>query len=81
MVVSGLAHLPTTLYADHEGRISFDVRLEARHVLEQYTAAERAAQAAEPRYFATRNIVFSRSLRCNGDSDIPELDRPSGLRD
>jgi S-formylglutathione hydrolase FrmB len=61
VVVSGLAHLPATLYADHEGRISFDVRLEAPHVLEQFTAAERAAQAAEPGYFATRNVVFSRS--------------------
>lgn len=61
VVVSGLAHLPITLYADRDGRISFDVRLEARHGLEQYTAAERAVAAAEPRYFATRNLVFSRS--------------------
>jgi S-formylglutathione hydrolase FrmB len=81
VVVGGLAHLPTTLYADHEGRISFDVMLEAPHALEQFTAVEQAAEAANPRYFATRNVVFLRSLRCNGDSDIPELDRPSGLRD
>jgi hypothetical protein len=81
VVVSGLADRPTTLYADDAGRISFDVMLEAPHVLEQFTAAERAAEAAEPRYFATRNVVFSRSLRCNGDSDHPELHRPSGDRD
>lgn len=81
VVVTGLAYLPTTLYADHEGRISFDVRLEAPHALEQFTAAEQAAAAGRPRYFATRDVAFSRSLRCNGDSDIPELDRPSGLRD
>jgi S-formylglutathione hydrolase FrmB len=67
VVVSGLAHLPTTLYADDAGRISFDVMLKAPHVLEQYTAAERAAAAAEPRYFTTTSVVFSRSLRCNGD--------------
>jgi hypothetical protein len=81
VVVSGLGAVPTTLHADDAGRISFDVMLEAPHVLEQYTAAEQAAAAAEPGYFATRNIAFSRSRRCDGDSDICELRPPSGLRD
>lgn len=81
VVVTGLADRPTTLHADDAGRIAFDVRLAAPHVLEQYTAAERAAEAADPRYFATRNVVFSRSLRCDGDSDLPELHWTSGLRD
>jgi hypothetical protein len=74
VVVTGLGASPVTLHADGAGRISFDVRLEAPHALEQYTAAEQAAAAAAPRYFATRKIAFSRSLRCEGDSDIP--DRP-----
>jgi hypothetical protein len=70
VIVTGIASLPTTLHADDAGRISFDVMLGAPHVLEQYTAAGQAAAAADPRYFVTRNVVFSRSLRCN--SDMPE---------
>ncbi len=69
VVVSGLGDQPTTLYADEAGRILFDVTLKTPHPLEQYTAAELAAQAADPHYFATKNIVFSRSLKCKGDSD------------
>lgn len=81
VVVSGLTHVPTTHYADDAGRISFDVMLQAPHSIEQYTAAQQAAAAAESHYFATRNVVFSRSLRCNADSDLPELHRTSGLRE
>jgi S-formylglutathione hydrolase FrmB len=67
VVVSGLAGSPTTLYADDAGRISFEVMLGAPHLLEQYTDAEQAAAAAQPRYFATRNVALSRSFRCDGD--------------
>jgi hypothetical protein len=67
VVVSGLAGSPTTLYADDAGRISFEVMLGAPHQHEQYTDAEQAAAAAQPRYFATRNVALSRSFRCDGD--------------
>lgn len=63
VVVSGLGDQPITLHADDAGRIFFDVTLEAPHALEEYTAAERSAEAADPRYFATRSVVFSRSPR------------------
>jgi S-formylglutathione hydrolase FrmB len=69
VVVSGLGHLPVTVHADGAGRISFDARLDAPHSLEQYTAAEHAAAAAEPHYFATRHVHFSRSPRYDSDSD------------
>jgi S-formylglutathione hydrolase FrmB len=69
VVVSGLDGQPKTLHADDAGRIFFEVTLEAPHALEQYTAAELAAAAADPHYFATRYVGFSRSFRCNGDSD------------
>jgi S-formylglutathione hydrolase FrmB len=69
VVVSGPGDRPMTLQADGAGRISFEVMLKAPHVLEQYTAAERAASATQPRYFATRHVEFARSPRCNSDSD------------
>jgi S-formylglutathione hydrolase FrmB len=67
VVVSGLGGPPRTLHADDAGRISFDVTIKAPHRLEQYTSAARAAEAADPHYFATRNVVFSRSFSCDGD--------------
>jgi S-formylglutathione hydrolase FrmB len=67
VIVSGLGGQPTTLHADGAGRISFDVALEAPHLLEAYTAAGLAAAAADPHYFATRDVVFSRSSRGDGD--------------
>jgi S-formylglutathione hydrolase FrmB len=67
VVVSGLGDLPTTLHADAAGRLSFEVMLGAPHLLEQYTAAGQAAAAAQSRYFATRDIAFSRSPGCSGD--------------
>ena len=69
VVVTGLGDWPRTLYADDAGRISFEVVLGAPHSLEQYTPAQWAAEAADPRYFATRSIAFSRSAPCHGDSD------------
>lgn len=62
VVVSGLSDQPTTLYADGAGRLLFDVMLKAGHALEEYTAAELAAAAVDPHYFATKNVVFSRSV-------------------
>jgi len=69
VVVSGLGGRPRALHADGTGRISFDVTLAAPHPLEQFTTAERAAEAADPHYFATRTVMFSRSFRGNRDSD------------
>jgi S-formylglutathione hydrolase FrmB len=63
VVVSGLGDQPITLHADEHGRISFNATLEAPHSLEEYTAAEQSAEAADPHYFATRSVVFSRSTR------------------
>jgi S-formylglutathione hydrolase FrmB len=63
VVVSGLGGPPRALHADAAGRLAFDVTLGAPHSLEQYTAAELAAEAADPHYFATRSVVFSRSFR------------------
>lgn len=36
----------------------FTVDLGAAHGLEQYTAAEQAVEAADPRYFTTRDVSF-----------------------
>lgn len=60
VVVSGLGDQPATLYADDAGRIFFDVMIKAPHQLEEYTAAEQPP-AADPQYFATKSVVFSRS--------------------
>jgi len=60
VVVSGLGGQPQELHADDAGRIVFDVTLKAPHPLEAYTAAGLAAEAADPHYFATKNVVFSR---------------------
>jgi S-formylglutathione hydrolase FrmB len=68
VVVSGLGGQPRTLRADSAGRISFDVTLKAPHLFEQFTAPELAAEAADPHYFATRNVVFSRPFRGDGGS-------------
>lgn len=59
VVVSGLSDGPTILHADDAGRLSFEVMLGAPHRFEQFTAAAEA----HPRYFSTRGLVFSRSLR------------------
>ena len=69
VAVSGLGGQATALRADDAGRISFDVTLEAPHPLEQFTAAEAAVEAADPHYFATRSVVFSRSSGCSDDGD------------
>ena len=69
VVVSGLGGEPQALHADDAGRITFDVTLEAPHPIEQYTAAELAVAAADPHYFATRSVGFSRSFRGDRDSD------------
>jgi hypothetical protein len=69
VVVSGLGGQPRELQADDAGRIFFDVTLEAPHLLEAYTPAWMAAAAADPHYFVTRNVGFSRSSRGDGGTD------------
>jgi S-formylglutathione hydrolase FrmB len=44
--------------ADDSGRLAVTVDLGPAHSLEQGTAAELAAEAADPSYFATRNVSF-----------------------
>jgi S-formylglutathione hydrolase FrmB len=69
VVVSGLGGQPTPLQADAAGRISFDVTLDAPHRFEQYTAIQLAAEASNHRYFATKDVAFSRSSGDDGDGD------------
>jgi hypothetical protein len=46
--------------ANGAGQITFIVDLGAPHTLQQYTAAERVAEAS-PSYFHTQTITFTRA--------------------
>jgi hypothetical protein len=59
VIVGGAAAMPQAVQADDDGRIAFGVDLGPAHTLEEYTAAEQAAAAANPGYFVTRDVCFT----------------------
>jgi diacylglycerol O-acyltransferase/trehalose O-mycolyltransferase len=69
VAVAGAGSAPQTVRADDAGRIAFGVDLGPAHTLEEYTAGEQAAAAANPAYFVTRTVSFTPL----GDSDAREL--------
>ena len=69
VTVNGLGPDPQVLVADDDGRLTFSVVLEAPHSLEEYTAEELAAQAADPGYFATKAVTFGHDHDDCGDDD------------
>ena len=59
VLVSGAGSLPLVVRADDRGRIAFPVDLGPAHSLEEGTAAEQAAAAADPGYFTNRDVRFT----------------------
>jgi diacylglycerol O-acyltransferase/trehalose O-mycolyltransferase len=58
VLVEGAGRAAYVIRADDAGRIAFAVNLGVAHSLEEGTAAEQAADAADPRYFTTRDVRF-----------------------
>lgn len=62
--------------ADSQGRISFQLDLGGAHQLQQYTAAQRAAEAAAAgNYFTTKTVTF---FACPGRSPAHACQRHAG---
>jgi S-formylglutathione hydrolase FrmB len=59
VLVEGAGSAAQVIRADDDGRIAFAVDLGAAHSLEEDTAAEQAAAAADPGYFTTRDVRFT----------------------
>jgi S-formylglutathione hydrolase FrmB len=60
LLIRGAGGPPMVVIANGAGQITFIVDLGAPHTLQQYTAAERVAEAS-PSYFHTQTITFTRA--------------------